>query len=341
MLMLKRWLTYLSVLLIAALFYGIYDGYLSYYIFLVITLLPFFSLLISLPHMSRTKAELSSIPAEIYIDETFGVYINIGSKGLPLPRVEIKYNINNITLPENMESNNNSVSTITVFGCKNDKVPLPVNSAHVGCLVVNILSIKTFDFIGLYSKLVKTPDIRKVFIMPRPIAPSPHPIFPRDKVGGKGLRPKPGGGFAEDYDLREYRIGDPMNSIHWKLTSKMDELIVREPLISDKGKIYICFNLFGQPDEIDSIFTQVAYISKYMIARMIEFNLCYYDITGEAVIAPINEADDYLKVISTIFQNKIPLTGKSVDKAMWGKADWFYIVRPVIETENDVKEDVA
>lgn len=329
MLMLKRWLTYLSVLLLAALFYGIYDGYLSHYIFMVVSLLPIFSLLISLPHMLVTKAELSSVPPEIYVDEIFDVHVHIKSKGLSLPKVDIRYFADNITLPNDSVGKRNT--RVSVYGCKDDKVPLPISSEHVGCVVINILSIKTYDFIGLFASSVKVPEIRRAFIMPRPIAPVPHPVFPRDKLGGKGLKPKPGGGFAEDYDLRGYRIGDPMNSIHWKLTSKMDKLIVREALVSEKGKIYICFNLFGQPDEIDSIFAQVAYISRYMIARMIEFCLCYYDSSGEAVIAPINEADDYLKVMSVVFQNRIPLTGKPIDKAMWGQADWFYVVRPFIE----------
>lgn len=32
------------------------------------------------------------------------------------------------------------------------------------------------------------------------------------------------------YDLRPYRVGDSLKKIHWKLTAKVDELIVREPL---------------------------------------------------------------------------------------------------------------
>lgn len=32
------------------------------------------------------------------------------------------------------------------------------------------------------------------------------------------------------YDLRPYRVGDPLKQIHWKLTAKVDELTVREPL---------------------------------------------------------------------------------------------------------------
>jgi len=53
------------------------------------------------------------------------------------------------------------------------------------------------------------------------------------------LKPKHGGGYAEEHELREYRPGDMVNSIHWKLSSKTDKVIVREPLTSQDAKIYI------------------------------------------------------------------------------------------------------
>ena len=62
------------------------------------------------------------------------------------------------------------------------------------------------------------------------------------------LKPKYGGGFAEDHDLRPYRPGDTVNSIHWKLTSKMDEPIVREALIPENRTIFIVLSRVGQDD---------------------------------------------------------------------------------------------
>ena len=44
-----------------------------------------------------------------------------------------------------------------------------------------------------------------------------------------GYKAKPGGGFYDFYELRQYQSGDSLKNIHWKLSSKQDELIVREP----------------------------------------------------------------------------------------------------------------
>ena len=74
-----------------------------------------------------------------------------------------------------------------------------------------------------------------------PPAVSPQPGFNLDEALDTEpvLKPKLGGGMAEDYDLREYRPGDMLNSIHWKLSSKTDKLIIREGLIPENSNIFL------------------------------------------------------------------------------------------------------
>jgi hypothetical protein len=154
------------------------------------------------------------------------------------------------------------------------------------------------------------------------------PMLPMDKVGGKGLKPKPGGGFSEDYDLREYRIGDPLNSIHWKLTSKLDEIIVREPLVSEKGKIFICIDLFGTPEELDSTFGQLFYLAYILLKRMIEFHICWYGRDGALNTVEITERNDFIKFVVAAFSEPLKKEGKPIDSSVCRKADWYYIIRP-------------
>ena len=62
------------------------------------------------------------------------------------------------------------------------------------------------------------------------------------------LKPKYGGGFSEEHDLRDYRPGDMSNSIHWKLSSKTDKLIVREALEQENKEIFLVLQQVGQDD---------------------------------------------------------------------------------------------
>ena len=62
------------------------------------------------------------------------------------------------------------------------------------------------------------------------------------------LSPKYGGGYSEEHELREYRPGDAGNSIHWKLSSKTDELIVREALERENDRIFLVLSRVGAGD---------------------------------------------------------------------------------------------
>lgn len=63
------------------------------------------------------------------------------------------------------------------------------------------------------------------------------------------LKPKSGGGFSEEHDLRDYRPGDLPNSIHWKLSSKTDKLIVREALAVENCDVFLVLEQPGVHDE--------------------------------------------------------------------------------------------
>ena len=99
-----------------------------------------------------------------------------------------------------------------------------------GMLLCTLENVKVYSYLGLLALRAREIDAVGCIVMPRPQAPANMdslealpPVFLR-------YRPKPGGGYAEEHELRPYRPGDSVNAIHWKLSSKTDEVIIREPL---------------------------------------------------------------------------------------------------------------
>lgn len=322
--MLKRWNKYLIILAGATAFYGIYDGYLSFYLLLLTIFFPFFSFFISLYSMLKVSVSMQFMPTTVKKGEPVNAVLRIDTNSrLPVPMITIKYFEYNKTFSTDKEK-----SSLILCDCMASDVTVHLDTSHIGCIYFAVQKIRVYDYTGLFCIPVKPPEARATFILPELTPPDPMPVLPMDKVGGKGLRPKPGGGFAEDYDLREYRIGDPLNSIHWKLSSKLDELIVREPLISEKGRLFICIDLFGAPEDMDSTFGQLFYIAYILIKRMIEFNICWYGPNGQLKMVEIAERDDFLKFVVAAFAEPIPKEGKSIDASACRKADWYYIIRP-------------
>lgn len=68
----------------------------------------------------------------------------------------------------------------------------------------------------------------------------------------EGIR---GDDYSEVLLLREYAPGDSLKQIHWKLSGKLDRLIVREPSMPAQRSLLICMDisLDCTPDESDAI----------------------------------------------------------------------------------------
>ena len=136
-----------------------------------------------------------------------------------------------------------------------------IDTLHCGLTVFEIMRIRTTSVIGLFTISFAVEQSVAVLILPAPIKP-PHVVsLPRGVV----LRPKPGGGFSEDSDLRPYRAGDPIRIIHWKLSAKFDSLIIREPLSPPPHSRLVHIMKWDGVRERDLILGRFRWISNYLL----------------------------------------------------------------------------
>ena len=117
-----------------------------------------------------------------------------------------------------------------------------------GQLRCRVLRIECRDLLGLFRIRRRLPDEMLCTVLPIPAAPDMAPDLDASLETAPILKPKYGGGYSEEHELREYRPGDSVNTIHWKLSSKMDELIVREPLDRENDQIYLVLSRVGADD---------------------------------------------------------------------------------------------
>ncbi|MBO6039975.1 MAG: DUF58 domain-containing protein [Oscillospiraceae bacterium] len=117
-----------------------------------------------------------------------------------------------------------------------------------GQLRCRVLRIECRDLLGLFRIRRRLPDEMLCTVLPFPAAPDAAPDLDASLETAPILKPKYGGGYSEEHELREYRPGDSINTIHWKLSSKMDELIVREPLDRENDQIFLVLSRVGADD---------------------------------------------------------------------------------------------
>ena len=107
---------------------------------------------------------------------------------------------------------------------------LPVDTACCGELCVRCRSVEILDLLQLFR--VRAAKFREVGAIIYPRQLNLDLEFSGDGIGfleNDGLlQNRKGTDYSEIFDLRDYRPGDDVRAIHWKLSGKLDRLVVKE-----------------------------------------------------------------------------------------------------------------
>ncbi len=257
----SRWI-YLLTLGIALGFCVANGRWLSWILFLTALALPWLSLLMSFPAMCSARIKILA-PKHLQIGCAATVSAPVTSKWLELPTL-VRLSV---TKPLTGES-----WTLRPGDA------LPVD--HCGGLIVVPCKAKCCDLLGLFTrKLNKLLPIR-VYVMPQP----------KKQTAPAGLQqytahawhPKPGGGYSEQHELREYRPGDNLNQIHWKLSAKTGDLIIREPMEPLDNRLLLTMDLSGTPAVLDGKFAQLLGLGEYLLEQNLHFSVL--TLTGNGLL---------------------------------------------------------
>lgn len=112
---------------------------------------------------------------------------------------------------------------------------MPVHAAHVGVYSSGILSCTAEDLLGIFSRRVETPDaVYELTVLPQTFTTEPVRMAPGDP--GSEIMARATEDLNAPSDTRAYQPGDAMKKIHWKLSLRKGELMVRkfeEPALQD------------------------------------------------------------------------------------------------------------
>ena len=111
----------------------------------------------------------------------------------------------------------------------------PIHAAHVGVYPVGLRACVIEDLLGIVSKRIVLPDTSfSLTVLPRTFPTDPLELSPGDP--GSEIMARATEDLNAPSDVRSYQPGDAMKKIHWKLSLRKGELIVRkfdEPILQD------------------------------------------------------------------------------------------------------------
>ena len=162
---------------------------------------------------------------------------------------------------------------------------------HCGTILVEPEKTYVFDYLGLFRFRVRNTAPLRITVMPKPVKLSGIPDV--DRFLARAWRPKPGGGYAENHELRLYRPGDSISQIHWKLTAKTGKPIIREPMEPQRGMALVTADIRGTPEDLDRLFGQLLWLGLYLLSKTMPFSL--RAMTGEGILSFRVEDEDGLQ----------------------------------------------
>lgn len=243
--MVFRWLLYLLALALSAWCQISYTGYLVHLIFFAVLLLPLLSLAVSLPAMLSLRLRLEAEVPTVLRGQPALFRCRVESRiGLPVSRFRIR-----LSWQQGPEER---PRRLTLPGWGTAAVELAEElppQRHCGLVTLTARRFLVWDALGLFVLRRPCPAGLEILVAPGRTEADPFRGWTPEGAP-LPLRPVPGG-VGEDYDLRTYRPGDQMGSVHWKLSSRQEELVVREPLARPEPTLLLLWDHFGSRAQLD------------------------------------------------------------------------------------------
>ena len=243
----------MGILMGTVLFYGFYLEWFSWFLLVAVVTMPWISLLLSLPAMLTVKATLRC-PGKARKDVPVRTSLQLDSF-MPAPPVNCTIRVTN------------SMTGDTYLGLPGERLPME----HCGLITITFPKFYVYDYMGLFRRNLKKEQSHEIFVEPKP-TPTDKPLEPEGRSVSL-WRPKPGGGFSEVHDLRLYRPGDDLRSIHWKMSAKVGKLVYREAMEPVEKGFVLNVALTGTADEIDEKLGQLAYASNRLLEQGLEHTI--------------------------------------------------------------------
>ncbi len=310
---------YIVLFIASFLFYILYEGAFSFYLFCFTAVLPILlfsilgkcrrSLKVSFLQATKSSCKSDKIPVIIKVENgsVFPIancIITVEYSGF-LKREKEKFTVNTPVFPKNSQY-----------------LTVNISSNHYGIVCLKISSVKIVDMLKLFKRRVAY-DKKSTFLRECVISVVPDYIQLDNTVRNyaeSGLETDTysssckGDDPSEIFDIHEYADGDKISRIHWKLTAKQDKIMVKDYSLPITNSVLIAVDLYSEKNNrgdsflylYDSMIETVSAISLRLLENECPHKICWYDSRKKsAVFMNIKDTDDYAVMINEIL--KAPL----------------------------------
>lgn len=167
-----------------------------------------------------------------------------------------------------------------------DSWQILLEPVHCGFARICVAEMRVFDYLGLFSAKIRIPALARTIA----VVPQIQEINAEALTDFKGTKETEqeavtaavGMDSQEIFDTRVYHQGDMLKNIHWKLSAKEDELLVKEFSMPEGKMISVYLDTTGDGEEpdadrMDAFLDLAASVGNFLVEKQQDFEYVWFE----------------------------------------------------------------
>ena len=282
--MIKNKLIYLCFLIYGICFVVLYDEYVSFVAFIILLAMPLLLFILSFLMAKRLRFFLEIDQTVVKVDDTIIITVIVENKGIfPVTYGKMFFTCGNLFGEEN------KVKKTMVFSVdtrERKEISFSLAGKHCGMICVTLEKVRIYDYLKIWSW--KKKENKKVSVAVMPDLQEELIEIEKIRYNETGENQdsyslyKSGDDVSQIFDIRSYRQGDKAQRIHWKLSSKKQELMIKEFSLPLGEGLEVWFDFYCPPgenkfDTMDQLFKKLFSVMCKLIKEGKEFRVIWFN----------------------------------------------------------------
>lgn len=279
---------YILVFIVNLLLLLFLHSYFNFVVLVVLTVFPFASVFIALIASRHISIEIGGGLHEAETDEPIPVNIVVSNRSI--------FPIMNVDVDIHMENGLFHVSgdhrlSVPSYAHAANIVDYEIAESMVGVLEVSVERVYVTDWLGFVRLKRKCDAIREIKVFPDgEIKAAPDMTAIAGGMSEAEETRHKGNDFSEVVDIREYRPGDKLQNIHWKLSAGREEFMVKERESMSSDQLVICVELANDEKNVLNDILKAAYgLGRYLLSGNIPFTIYHWSVNGDDMVESVVE----------------------------------------------------
>ncbi len=196
---------------------------------------------------------------------------------------------------------------------------------HSGNVRIKVKKVKIYDYLSIFAMTIgKDYESQDVLVLPQPIE-----LYLGDARENKRESTdsdrysvyKKGDDPSEIFAIRDFKEGDRIQHVHWKLSSKVGHMMVKEGSFPIAGAMEIFVDLsVSNLDDMDVLVQGIYSVAMYFIKVKTPLRFFWYDNVSEVIQEEVIDEEEQLYwMFEDLFKSHITEDNDELCKAY---ADW-------------------